>query len=389
MYSINKKSKLVITIGPASDNYETMKSLILAGATCIRANFSHGSYEEQGRKFEIAKQVSKELNIPVSLMLDTKGPEIRVGKMKDGGQNIAANSIVKIHTTKETYESLEGTSTDLSVHYNMSQDLKVGDKVLFDDGKLTSTVVKVEEGLVEVQTLNGHFLKTNKRINLPGVDFSLPFLGEKDKNDVIFGIQQKVDYIAASFVNSAQNVADLRQLLKDNGGEEIKIIAKIESHLGVQNIDEIIDAVDGVMVARGDLGLEIPYYEVPVVQKMIIKKCREKGKLVIVATQMLDSMENNPHPTRAEVTDVYHATELGADSTMLSGESASGKYPLLAVQTMAQINKRAEKEFYCSCNYENELSKAVASSDMNDAQNQLAHEIAKKVKDGNYKYTVV
>ncbi|UUM19219.1 pyruvate kinase [Mycoplasma sp. 1018B] len=389
MFTINKKSKLVITIGPASENYEVMKSLILAGATCVRGNFSHGTHEEQKAKFDIAKQISKELNIPISLMLDTKGPEIRIGKMKDGGQQIQANTILKVHTTSEAYSKLEGTHNEITVSYDMSQDLKVGDIVLFDDGKLTSHVINVESGLVEVKTFNNHYLKTNKRINLPGVDFSLPFLSEKDKNDILFGIKEKIDYVAASFVNSAQNVKELRTLLNENNGKNIGIIAKIESQLGVNNIDEIIEEVDGIMVARGDLGLEIPYYEVPVVQKMIIEKCRKAGKYVIVATQMLDSMENNPHPTRAEVTDVYHATELGADSTMLSGESASGKYPELAVKTMSTINKRAEEEFYQIDNYEKEFNKASKSNCNCEFTQKLAHDLALKIKNNNYKYLVL
>ncbi|WP_416738007.1 pyruvate kinase [Mycoplasmopsis meleagridis] len=390
MYSINKNSKLIITIGPASSDYEIMKSLILAGATCIRANFSHGAHEEQREKFNTAKKISKELNIPVSLMLDTKGPEIRVGKMQEGGQNISANSIITIKTTEEDYKNIEGSDKVITVSYDMSQDLKEGDIVLFDDGKLTSHVVSVKKGIVEVKTFNSHFLKTNKRINLPGVDFSLPFLSEKDKNDIIFGIKENVDYIAASFVNTSQNVKELRELLANNNGENIKIIAKIESQTGVNNIDSIIEAVDGIMIARGDLGLEIPYYEVPVVQKMIIEKCRKAGKVVIVATQMLDSMENNPHPTRAEVTDVYLATELGADSTMLSGESASGKFPLLAVETMAKINKRAEEEFYKKENYEKEFLKAESCGTACKSNKEaFALEIASKIKNSNYKYLVV
>ncbi|EGV00173.1 pyruvate kinase [Mycoplasmopsis columbina SF7] len=348
MNSLYKKSKLIITAGPASDSYENMKKLVLAGATCIRANFSHGTHEEQANKFSTAKAISNDLQVPISLLLDTKGPEIRIGKMKDGGQEILADSLLTIHTNPNLYSTFEGNTSEVAVHYDMSQDLKVGDEVLFDDGKLTSHVVKIEEQKVIVKTLNTHFLKTNKRINLPGVDFSLPFLSQKDIDDVKFGIEQEVNYIAASFVNNAQNIRDLKELLKNNGGEHIKIIAKIESDLGVKNLDEILDEVDGIMVARGDLGLEIPYYEVPYAQKIIIEKCRQKGKLVIVATQMLDSMENNPQPTRAEVSDVYLAIMQQADSTMLSGESATGKYPKQAVTVMSRIAKRAEEEVYAN-----------------------------------------
>nr|WP_307926227.1 pyruvate kinase [Mycoplasmopsis bovis] len=324
-----------------------MRSLIEAGATCIRVNFSHGSHEEHLNKFKIAKKISEDMHLPVSLILDTKGPEIRVGKIKGGAQFIPANSEIKIHTTESKYKELEGDAKELSVSYDMSKDLKDGDFVLFDDGKLSAVVTKVSKGIVFVKTLNSHNLKTNKRINLPGVDFSLPFLSEKDINDVKFGISQGVNYIVLLHsLIQLRMFSDLRKLLHDNNAKHIQIISKIESHLGIDNIDEIIAASDGIMVARGDLGLEIPYYDVPYFEKLMIRKCREAGKPVIIATQMLDSMETNPHPTRAEVTDVYYAIELGSDATMLSGETASGAHPLEAVITMSNINKRAENEFY-------------------------------------------
>lgn len=385
----DKRTKLVATIGPSSDNYETLRSLVENGVTTIRANFSHGSHEEQANKFRLAKQVSKDLQIPVSLMLDTKGPEIRIGKMKDGGQVVEAGKYLLIHTTAEKYQSLEGTSSEISVAYDMAQDLEVGNQVLIDDGKLSTVVTEVGQGYVKVRAENTHKLKTNKRVNLPGVDFSLPFLAEKDINDIKFGIKEGINYVAASFVNSAKNVNELRQLLNENGGSHVQIISKIESHLGCTNIDEIIEASDGIMVARGDLGLEIPYYDVPYYQKKMIRKCREAGKMVIVATQMLDSMENSPHPTRAEVTDVYYAVELGADSTMLSGESANGSFPLEAVKTMTAISRRAEKEFYSRNYYERQLESVWQNSDQSDKRTRIAYEIAKKVKSGEYKYVVV
>lgn len=385
----DKRTKLVATIGPSSDNLQTLRSLVENGVTTIRANFSHGSHEEQANKFNLAKQISKELKIPVSLMLDTKGPEIRIGKMKDGAQVVNAGTEILIHTTKDKYESLEGTSTEITVAYDMAQDLSVGNQVLIDDGKLSTVVIEVGSGYVKVKAENTHKLKRNKRVNLPGVDFSLPFLAQKDIDDVKFGISQGVNYIAASFVNSAKNVNELRQLLNENGGSHIQIISKIESHLGCLNIDEIIEASDGIMVARGDLGLEIPYYDVPYYQKKMIRKCREAGKPVIVATQMLDSMENSPHPTRAEVTDVYYAVELGADSTMLSGESANGSFPLEAVKTMTSISKRAEKEFYSRNYYERQLESVWSNVNQADKRNQISYNVAKKAKDGDYKYVVV
>ncbi|MGV2393792.1 UNVERIFIED_CONTAM: pyruvate kinase [Campylobacter lari] len=386
----DKRSKLVVTIGPSSDNYNTLRSLIENGATCIRANFSHGSHEEHLNKFVLGKKIQDDLHVPVSLMLDTKGPEIRLGKMKDGAQFIPVGQELVIYTTSEKYAEFEGTDKEVTVSYDMSQDLHEGDTILFDDGKLTSTVTKVEKGVVYAVTKNSHKLKTNKRINLPGVDFSLPFLSEKDINDVIFGIKVGINYVAASFVNSAKNVNDLRKVLVDNGGEHVKIISKIESHLGIMNIDEIIEASDGIMVARGDLGLEIPYYDVPYFEKTMIRKCREAGKPIIVATQMLDSMENNPHPTRAEVTDVYYATELGADATMLSGESASGAYPLEAVVTMATINKRAEMDFYDKNYYDIQLEEIRRRSNMEgNIRSRIAYRVADKARFGEYKFTVV
>ncbi len=386
----DKRSKLVATIGPSSDNYNTMRSLIEAGATCIRVNFSHGSHEEHLNKFKIAKKISEDMHLPVSLILDTKGPEIRVGKIKGGAQFIPANSEIKIHTTESKYKELEGDAKELSVSYDMSKDLKDGDFVLFDDGKLSAVVTKVSKGIVFVKTLNSHNLKTNKRINLPGVDFSLPFLSEKDINDVKFGISQGVNYIAASFVNSAKNVHDLRKLLRDNNAKHIQIISKIESHLGIDNIDEIIAASDGIMVARGDLGLEIPYYDVPYFEKLMIRKCREAGKPVIIATQMLDSMETNPHPTRAEVTDVYYAIELGSDATMLSGETASGAHPLEAVITMSNINKRAENEFYDNTYYDVQLEEVRRKSNLREnKRSRIAYEVANRTRYGDYKFAVV
>ncbi|UVD81858.1 pyruvate kinase [Mycoplasma iguanae] len=383
----DKKTKIIATIGPSSNNYETLKELVLAGVTTVRANFSHGTHEEQNGKFELAKQISKELNVPISLMLDTKGPEIRIGQMKDGAQKITANSKIKIFTGSKQFKEHVGTSSEITVSYQMDKDLKVGDLVLIDDGKLKTVVLDIKKGEILVEAQNDHKLKTNKRINLPGVEFSLPFLAKKDIADIKFGIKKGINYVAASFVNSAANIKELRTLLNENGGKHVQIIAKIESHVGTVKIDEIIKVSDGIMVARGDLGLEIPFQDVPYYQKKIIRKCRLAGKPVIVATQMLDSMENHPHPTRAEVTDVYWATELGADSTMLSGESAQGDFPLLAVKTMATINERAEREFYQKLFYDMQLKAMIASSKGKRAE--IAKEIALTCQKDKVDYVVV
>ncbi|AWX42997.1 pyruvate kinase [Metamycoplasma cloacale] len=380
-----KHTKIVATIGPSSENYETLKQLILAGVNTIRANFSHGSAEIHQRKFDLARQISKELDIPISLLLDTKGPEIRIGKMKDEAQMIYKNSLVSIKTDEESYKNLIGDSSTITVSYRMDKDLKVGNKILLDDGKLVTVVKEIKDKEIIVEAKNDHLLKTNKRINIPGVDFSLPFLSEKDKTDIAWGAKYKVDYIAASFVNSAKNVKEIRELLDANGGQKIQICSKIESQTGIDNIDEIIEASDSIMIARGDLGLEIPYYLVPYWEKQIIRKCREAGKEVIVATQMLDSMEKNPLPTRAEVTDVYYAVELGADATMLSGESASGQYPVEAVQTMATILKSAEKEYYEELYHNKHIEEVAKGSD----RMKIAYEVAKKLQSGDYKYAVV
>ncbi|UUD37050.1 pyruvate kinase [Mycoplasmopsis californica] len=387
MHLIDKRSKLIVTIGPSSDNYEVLRELIENGATAIRANFSHGDHSEQVNKFKLAQKISKDLHIPISIILDTKGPEIRVGEMLDGAQPISAKSKIKIWTSEDKYTKLKGTSKEFAVSYNMAQDLKKGDHVLLDDGKLDTVVTDVKKDHVVVEALNSHKLKTKKRINLPGVDFSLPFLAEKDINDVKFGLQHGITHVAASFVNSAANVNELRKLLNENGGEHVQIISKIESQLGITNIDEIIEASDAVMVARGDLGLEIPYYDVPYYQKIIVRKCRNKGVPVIVATQMLDSMENSTHATRAEVTDVYVATEQGADATMLSGESAQGNFPVVAVATMAAINRRAEKEFYNKLFYQENLREIKKT--IHDRRSEIAYKIAEATKDGEYKFVVV
>ncbi|WP_342252619.1 pyruvate kinase [Spiroplasma endosymbiont of Amphibalanus improvisus] len=382
-----KRTKIITTIGPASHSAESLKELYKAGMTTIRLNFSHGDHVEQGERMEWAKKISKEMNLPVSILLDTKGPEIRIGKMKGGTQKIVAGATVLIDTDPKLFATQECENNHLTVSFDMSQDLKVGDVVLVDDGKLQLNVTKVEPKLVTTKAFNHHDLKTNKRVNLPGVDFSLPFLAEKDINDIKFGVKVGIDYIAASFVNTKDNILEIRKLLKAEKAEKVQILAKIESQIGINNIDDIIAAADGIMIARGDLGLEIPYYDVPYWEKVIIRKCRAAGKIVIVATQMLETMTENPHPTRAEVTDVYFATELGADATMLSGESANGEYPVITVETMSTINRRAENEFYSKLYYEENFRNAVKNS--SGPRAKIAQQLAEKTKDGNYEYAIV
>ncbi|WP_373437965.1 pyruvate kinase [Metamycoplasma equirhinis] len=380
------KTKIVATLGPSSEDYEIIKALIESGVTTVRANFSHGGPNDHKHKFDITRKISNELNVPISLMIDTKGPEIRVGKMKDDCCLIESNKILTIKTDEMSYKNLIGDANSLAVSYRMDKDVKIGTKILLDDGKLITIVKEIKPMEIIVQTLNSHNLKTNKRINIPGIEFSLPFLSEKDINDIKWGANYGVDYIAASFVNSAKNVNEIRKILDENNGQNIQIISKIESVSGIKNIDEIIEASDGIMIARGDLGLEIPYYDVPYYEKRIIKKCRLAGKQVIVATQMLDSMEHSPLPTRAEVSDVYFAVELGADATMLSGESASGKYPIEAVRVMANIAKRAEIEYYTDPFYSHQIEKVAAKP---TSRMLIAYEVAKILEKGEYKYAVV
>lgn len=385
-----KRTKIVATIGPSSQNYELLKEMVKNGVSVIRANASHGTLAEHLEKFRLTQRVSEDLNIQVSIMLDTKGAEVRVGNMQDGGRKIGAGTILKIKTDSWSFQNLLGDENCISLSFAVEKDLKIGDKILLDDGKLTTVVEKIslENQEISVRAINTHFLKSNKRVNLPGVPLSLPFLSEKDRKDIEFGVKNGVDYIAASFVNSAKDIHELRQLLAEHQGEHIQIIAKIESVMGTKNIDEIIQAADGVMIARGDLGLEIPFQDVPYFQKIIIRKCRAAGKPVIIATQMLDTMEHSPQPTRAEVTDVYYATELGADATMLSGESAQGKFPLEAVQTMSIISQRAELEFYKKYFYGHNLEHIWKSS-AQDERDKIAYQTALKTADGSFRYAIV
>jgi pyruvate kinase len=382
-----KRTKIITTIGPSTSKKEDILKLFESGMNTIRLNFSHGTQEEQMDKIVKCKELSEELGKPISIMLDTKGPEIRIGKMVDGGQKIIAGSEIRIFTSSNDYATRECGPCELTVSFDMSVDLKPGNTVLIDDGKLELTVTSVEKELVICKAFNTHVVKTNKRVNLPGVDFSLPFLGEKDKSDIAFAAKQKLDYVAASFVNNEGNVNEIREILKTNNGENVQIISKIESKIGIYNIDKIIDASDGIMIARGDLGLEIPFYEVPYWEKEIIRKCRKQGKIVIVATQMLESMTDNPAPTRAEVTDVYLATELGADATMLSGESAAGLYPFITTKTMGTINKRAEMVFYSKTYYEKALESARKSTEGKRAD--IAYDLATTTKDGKYDFAIV
>lgn len=334
-----KRTKIICTMGPNTDDEEMMRKLAKAGMDIARFNFSHGDHEEQKTRMDLLKKVRKELKLPIAILLDTKGPEIRTGIL-EGGQKVYLEEGSQFTLTTE---QIEGNNIRCSQTYkDLPKDVKVGDTILIDDGLIQLTVENVTDTDVVCRVVNGGELGQKKGINVPNVEVKLPAITEQDKNDILFGIEQDIDFIAASFVRNAEAIKEIKELLRANGGERIDVIAKIENAEGVHNIDKIIKAADGVMVARGDLGVEIPAHEVPHIQKMIIRKCNESYKPVITATQMLDSMMRAPRPTRAEVTDVANAIYDGTDAIMLSGETAMGKYPEQAVQMMVKIAECTE-----------------------------------------------
>ena len=334
-----KKTKIVCTLGPASENEETLRELIKNGLNVCRLNFSHGSHEEHKGRMDLVKKLREELNMPTAILLDTKGPEIGTGKF-----DVPEVFLEEGQTFTITMKDVIGDKERCTVSYKgLANDVKPGDTILIDDGLVGLTVKEVNNDDIVCEVQNSGIVKNHKGVNVPGVKVNLPAITEKDRSDIEFGIEQGIDFIAASFVRKVSDVLAIREILEENNAEHIKIISKIENQEGVENLDEIIEVSDGIMVARGDLGVEIPTEEIPVVQKLMIKKCNEAGKPVITATQMLDSMIRNPRPTRAEVTDVANAIYDGTDAIMLSGETAAGKYPVEAVKTMATIAKRAEE----------------------------------------------
>ena len=334
-----KKTKIVCTLGPVSENEETLRELIKNGLNVCRLNFSHGSHEEHKGRMDLVKKLREELNMPTAILLDTKGPEIRTGKF-DAPEVLLEEG----QTFTITMKDVMGNKEMCTVSYKgLANDVKTGDTILIDDGLVGLTVKEVNGDDIVCEVQNSGIVKNHKGVNVPGVKVNLPAITEKDRSDIEFGIEQGIDFIAASFVRKVSDVLAIREILEENNATHIKIISKIENQEGVDNLDEIIEVSDGIMVARGDLGVEIPTEEIPVVQKMMIAKCNKAGKPVITATQMLDSMIRNPRPTRAEVTDVANAIYDGTDAIMLSGETAAGKYPVEAVKTMATIAKRAEE----------------------------------------------
>ena len=334
-----RKTKIVCTIGPSSEAKENLAKLVHAGMNVMRLNFSHGDFDEHGARIKNLREILAETGKKVAILLDTKGPEIRTMQLTDGDVTLEAGQ----EFTLTTDQSIKGDNTRVAVTYeDFTKDVKVGSTVLLDDGLIELVVTKINGGDAVCKVLNTGELGNKKGVNLPGISVALPALSDKDKGDLIFGCQQKVDFVAASFIRKASDVTEIRELLTKNGGGNIKVISKIESQEGVDNFDEILAESDGIMVARGDLGVEIPVEEVIFAQKMMIQKCNEARKPVITATQMLESMIKNPRPTRAEAGDVTNAILDGTDAVMLSGESAKGKYPSETVSIMAQICARTD-----------------------------------------------
>ena len=334
-----KKTKIVCTMGPNTDNREIMKELALNGMDVARFNFSHGDHAEHKHRLEILESVREELGIPIASLLDTKGPEIRTGKLKDGKKVTLKEGDLYTLTTEE----IVGDETRGYINYaGLAEDVKPGDRILIDDGLIELHVREVNGTDIVCRIENGGELGEKKGVNVPGVRVKLPALTDKDKEDIRFGVDAGFDFVAASFVRNADAIREIREIL-DEKGSAMQIIAKIENEEGIENIDSIREASDGIMVARGDMGVEIPAEKVPHIQKMIIRKCNLACKVVITATQMLDSMIRNPRPTRAEVSDVANAVYEGTDAVMLSGETAMGSYPIEAVRMMSQIAEESEK----------------------------------------------
>ena len=335
-----RRTKIICTMGPATDNEDVLRDLMLNGMDVARLNFSHGSHEEALERINRIKKVRDELNIPVAILLDTKGPEVRIKDFKEGKVELKEGQKFTLCT-----DDVVGDENQVSITYaNLPNDVKVGSKILIDDGLIEMEVISVKNSKILCKVKNGGVVSNKKGVNVPNVALSMPYMSQKDIDDILFGIEQDVDFIAASFVRTADDIREIKTLLRDNGGRDIRIIAKIENAEGVDNIDDIIRETHGIMVARGDMGVEIDMHDLPVLQKSLIKKTYRAGKVVITATQMLDSMIRNPRPTRAEATDVANAIYDGTSAIMLSGETAAGKYPVEALKAMAMIAETTESD---------------------------------------------
>lgn len=335
-----RKTKIVCTLGPANDEESILRSMMQAGMNVARFNFSHGNHEDHGARFARLKRLREEMGLPVAALLDTKGPEIRLREFKNGSVELKAGQKFVLTT-----QDIMGDETRCAITYkDLPMDLNPGARVLLDDGLVEMTVDSIDDDEIFCTVHNGGTMKNRKGVNVPGTKLSMPYMSAQDRDDILFGVETGFDFIAASFVRSAHDILEIRHLLDSKKCDSIKIIAKIESQEGVDNIEEIIAVSDGIMVARGDMGVEIDFTEIPIIQKDIICRCYNGGKPVITATQMLESMMNNPRPTRAEITDVANAIYDGTSAIMLSGETAAGKYPVEAVKTMDAIARRTEND---------------------------------------------
>lgn len=359
-----RRTKIVCTMGPATESEQVMRELMIAGMDVARINFSHGTHEEALEKFNLIKKVRDEIGKPVAILLDTKGPEIRLRTFKEGKVHLKKGQRFTLCTT-----DVEGDENQVSITYaDLPKDVTAGSRILIDDGLIELEVLGLNSEQIICEVKNGGQVSDRKGVNVPNISLSMPYMSEKDRDDILFGIEQDVDFIAASFVRTADDVMEVKKLLEKNGGKSIKIISKIENAEGVENIDEIIKVSDGIMVARGDMGVEIAMQELPSIQKKLIKKTYLAGKVVITATQMLDSMIRNPRPTRAETTDVANAIYDGTSAIMLSGETAIGKYPVEAVKTMALIAESTENDI----DYVKRLEKMDFDTSM-DVTNAIGH----------------
>nr|WP_295284148.1 pyruvate kinase [uncultured Blautia sp.] len=335
-----RKTKIICTLGPSTDKDGVLEELIKEGMNVARFNFSHGLHDEQKGRIDKLKEIRTRLGKPIAALLDTKGPEIRICEFADGKITLKEGQLFTL-----TPDDIEGNENIVSVTYKeLYKDVRPGNHILIDDGLIELEVQKIKSHDIVCKVINGGVLGNKKGVNLPGVEVNMPFISPKDRDDILFGIKEGYDFIAASFTRTAADIKEIRDILEKNGGQGIKIIAKIENQQGVDNIDSIIEAADGIMIARGDMGVEIPLEDVPVIQKDIISKVYTAGKQVITATQMLDSMIKNPRPTRAETTDVANAIYQGTSAIMLSGETAAGKYPVEALKTMVKIAVRTEAD---------------------------------------------
>ena len=344
-----RKTKIVCTIGPACSDEQTIRELCLAGMNVARMNFSHNTYKEHHERIELVKKVRQELNLPVALLLDTKGPEYRIKTFKNGKIELEKGDTF-IFTTSD----IEGDEKRVSVTYaQLSRELESGDRILLNNGLLEFRVTEIKDSDIICEVIVGGILSDRKSMSFPNKVLKQPYLSEQDKSDLLFGIEHGIDFVACSFVSQRQDMIDIRKFLDANGGEDIDLIAKIENQAGIDNIEEICEECTGIMIGRGDMGVEIPFEELPAVQKKLITKCRMMGKRVITATEMLESMIYNARPTRAEISDVANAVYDGTSAIMLSGETAAGKYPVLALKTMSQIAEYTEKNIHYAKRFRN------------------------------------